>query len=500
MDSEYAGGVGPIEPLAAVSVTWTDETDLVVVGLGCAGAAAALGGAEVGLDVVVMERAGSGGGTSAMSGGLIYLGGGTATQTEAGFEDTPEEMLAFLSASLGVPADEPRLVAYCADSVAHHDWLVSQGVEFRGAFWPEPGLEPPGDEGLVYSGGEDTAPFCDLARPAPRGHKPRVPGAGGARLMEVLLAAVARQGISVTPSARVDRLVVDDNGRIVGVRGRVDGQPIAIRARRGVVLAAGGFVFNEEMVEHYVPAANRVAYKLGTDADDGWAIRAGMGVGAALDNMDQAEVALPITPPRRMVRGVIVDGTGTRIINEDAYYGLVGHRALFSAHGEAYLIVDEPRYEVNRAGLRATWVCASYEELESEIGLPVGSLAATMAAYNAAAAEGNDPEFAKSAEFLVPLTEAPFGAYDLRVEKTIYASFTLGGLLADVDGRVLNDEGTAIAGLFVAGRAAASLARAGYCSGLSLGDGTYTGRRAGRAAATDEASQSSDGSTAGEYK
>ena len=473
----------PIEPRPAAGVDWTADTDLVVVGFGCAGASAALGGAEAGLEVIVLERAGGGGGTSAMSGGLVYLGGGTATQHTAGFTDTPDDMATFLAAALGVPVDEPRLAAYCRDSVAHHDWLVEQGVEFRGAFWPEPGLEPPGDEGLVYSGGEDTAPFCDLATPAPRGHKARVPGAGGARLMEVLVAAVERRGIGVQTSTRVERLVVDDGGRVVGVTGRSGGSEFAVRARRGVVLAAGGFVFNEPMVDRYVPQANRVSYKLGTDADDGWAIRAGAGVGASLDNMDQAEVALPITPPRRLVRGVIVDGNGRRFINEDAYYGRVGHRALFDAEGEAFLIVDEPRYEVNRIGLQASWVCASYDELGAEMGLPPGSLAETMAAYNAAAAEGHDPQFGKLPEFVVPLTEGPFGAYDLRVDSTIYASFTLGGLVVDVEGRVLDASLSPVTGLFAAGRTTASLARTGYCSGLSLGEGTYGGRRAGHAAA-----------------
>ena len=473
----------PLAPLEATEVEWTAHHDVVVIGLGCAGASAALGAHEAGLDVAVVERAGGGGGASAMSGGLIYLGGGTATQRAAGFDDTPEAMLTFLGAALGVDHDDSRLAAYCADSVAHHDWLVAIGVEFRGAFWPEPGLEPPGDEGLVYSGGEDTAPFKALAAPAPRGHKPRVRHAGGGRLMENLMAAVDQRQVPVHLSTRVERLVVDATGRVVGVTARCGSEHLAIRAERGVVLAAGGFVFNDPMVDRYVPQANRVSYKLGTDGDDGWAIRSGQGVGAALANMDQAEVALPITPPRRMVRGVIVDGAGRRFINEDAYYGRVGHRALFDADGVAYLIVDEPRYEVNRVGLQATWVCSTYEELETEIGLPAGSLVATMAAYNAAAADGHDPELGKDPEWVVPLTEGPFGAFDLRVESTIYASFTLGGLVTDLDGRVLDANGGAVPGLFAAGRTTASLARTGYASGMSLGEGTYFGRRAGLAVA-----------------
>jgi len=477
--------VGPIEPLASAGIEWTDETDVVVIGLGCAGTSAALGAIEAELDVVALERAGDGGGTSAMSGGLIYLGGGTHTQQAAGFEDDVESMLAFLAASLGTPVDDPRLVSYCEESVAHHDWLVAQGLEILPVFWPEPGLEPPGEEGLVYSGGEDTLPYAAVATPAPRAHIAKVPGAGGARLMEVLLAAVRRTAVDVRTDARAERLVVDDaTGRVVGVVCRIDGSPAAIRARKGVVLAAGGFAFNEQMVEAHVPAANRVAYKLGTDGDDGWAIRSGMGVGGAVENMDQAEVALPITPPRRLVQGVVVDGRGQRIINEDAYYGHVGHRALFHADGDAYLIVDEPRHvPVNAAGFRVTWVCESYEELEAEIGLPTGSLTSTMAAYNAAAAEGHDPEFHKAPEFVVPLIEGPFGAYDLRVDHALYAGFPLGGLSIDVDGRVLGRSGVPVAGLFAVGRSASSIARTGYCSGISLGEGTLTGRRAGHAAA-----------------
>ena len=78
----------------------------------------------------------------------------------------------------------------------------------------------------------------------------------------------------------------------------------------------------------------------------------------------------------------------------------------------------------------------------------------------------------------------PFGALDCTVETSIYAAFTLGGLQTDLDGRVLTPAGDAIPGLWAAGRATSGLAVGGYSSGLSLGDGTFFGRRAGRAAAS----------------
>lgn len=150
--------------------------------------------------------------------------------------------------------------------------------------------------------------------------------------------------------------------------------------------------------------------------------------------------------------------------------------------GEVYLLVDEPRHVVNRAGMRASWVCADWDELTDEIGLPAGSLRRTMDAYNDAASRGEDPAFGKRREWLVPLTEGPFGAYDLRVGSTIYAAFPLGGVLVDADARVLREDGRVVEGLHAVGRVASSLARERYCSGISLGEGTFFGRRAAAAA------------------
>jgi succinate dehydrogenase/fumarate reductase flavoprotein subunit len=108
-----------------------EEAEVVVVGLGCAGAAAAIEAARAGARTLVLERASGGGGTSALSGGVLYLGGGTRLQRACGFEDTPEEMFRYLLASVGDAPDEAKLRLYCEGSVAHYDWLVAQGVPFR---------------------------------------------------------------------------------------------------------------------------------------------------------------------------------------------------------------------------------------------------------------------------------------------------------------------------------------------------------------------------------
>lgn len=477
---------GPIAPLAleeAEAAGWDHAAEVVVVGLGAAGAATAIAAAEHGARVLVLERSGQGGGTSAMSGGILYLGGGTSTQRGAGVDDDPELMLRFLSEALGRPPSDPKLVAYCDGSVDHHDWLVDHGVDFHPAFWPEPGMEPPGTEGLVFSGGEDTAPYADHLRPAARGHVPAIPNAAGGHLMECLLAALAGTSAEVLTDARAERLVVDPAGRVRGVAARVGGTDVFVRAERAVVLAAGGWAYNEALVEHHVPQVNRVTWKLGTDHDDGWGLRACLGLGAATEGMGVAEVALPITPPRSMVRGVLVNGQGRRFINEDTYFGHVGQAALMQQGGQVYLLVDEPRYEVNRVGMRASSVCADWDELTAELDLPAGSLAATMAAYNEAAARGEDPEFGKRPEWVVALDQPPFGAIDLRVGTALYAGFPLGGVVTGEHGEVQRTDGSTVAGLFAVGRVASSLALERYCSGISLGEGTFFGRRAAAAAA-----------------
>jgi 3-oxo-5alpha-steroid 4-dehydrogenase len=206
-------------------------------------------------------------------------------------------------------------------------------------------------------------------------------------------------------------------------------------------------------------------------------------LGAAVRNMYSGEVSLPITPPRGLIHGILVNGRGQRFINEDTYMGRVGRTALYEQEGEVYLIVDEETYEPNWMGLKATWVCETAAELEGEMGLPVGSLESTVALYNRHAERGEDPVFHKTAQWVRPL-RPPLGAFDLRVGPAPYAPFTLGGLDTTVDGSVLDVGGQPIPGLYAAGRTTAGVCALGYASGLSIGDSTMFGRFAGKAAAT----------------
>jgi succinate dehydrogenase/fumarate reductase flavoprotein subunit len=461
-----------------------EEVDVVVVGLGCAGAAAAIEAAGAGAKAVVLERASGGGGTSALSGGVLYLGGGTRLQQACGFEDTSEAMFAYLMASVGDAPDEAKTRLYCEGSAAHYDWLVAQGVPFKQTFYYGVSGEPPTDDGLVWSGSERCRPFCELAAPAPRGHVPQHPHQTGHVLMKHLIESTNKCGARIAGDARVTDLVLDADGAVVGVVASRFGEERRFRARGGVILTTGGFVHADEMLERFVPRALRCKVRVGAEGDDGSGIRLGIAAGAATLHMDKASISLPITQPWGLKRGVLVNRRGQRFINEDAYYGRLGEAALFGEDGRVWLIVDDEIFEEPDYLKRVAAAGETLAELEQELALPAGSLEATLGVYNRHAAEGRDPVFGKQAEYVKPLLTPPYGAFDCTVEKAIYAAFTLGGLATDVDGRVLDPEDVVIPGLFAAGRASSGLSVGSYSSGLSLGDGSFFGRRAGRAAAS----------------
>lgn len=387
-------------------------------------------------------------------------------------------------ASCGPAPDAAKVRRYCEDSVEHYHWLVDRGVPFKPVFHPGYSGEPPNDDGLVFSGSENAWPFAGLAAPAPRGHVPAQPGQAGPLLMQKLLAAVERSSVQVANDHRVEALVCDRDGAVVGVVARSAGRELAIRAHRGTVLTTGGFINNPDMVATHLPLLRRCKYRVGAEGDDGSGIVLGTALGGEAIHMDAGSVSLPVTQPWSLKRGVLVNAQGQRFINEDAYYGRLGEYALLRHDGRAWLVLDDATFERPTYPREVAAVGDTPAELERELGLPEGSLEATLALYNRHAARGRDPVFHKAEEYLTPLARPPFGALDCTAEGSLYAAFTLGGLRTDVEGAVLTAAGEPVPGLFAAGRCSSGLSVGGYSSGLSLGDGTYFGRRAGRRAAS----------------
>ena len=467
---------------------WDMECDVAVIGFGAAGVCAALEAASTGARVFLFERNSGSGGASGLSGGEIYIGGGGGTdaQRAAGFTDSTEDFAAYLKMMGGPCVDSAKCDLYAEESLAHYGWLKGQRIPYRGNYLPGKHIEPTDDSTLIWSGSEAAAPFCDKAKPAPRGHVIQHMGWGGGRsLIDILEKRVREAGVSVHVDARALSLV-EDNRRIVGAIFRIDNKDIFVRALKGVVLATGGFVMNEAMRRKYCAQTLKISDPIG-DKDDGSGISLGVGVGGDAIHMDQFFTTCPWIMPQAHAHGVFVNMQGQRFINEDCYHGRVSRTILDQLGDRVYLLLDNAHFSepLSMARMSIAATGDTWEEVEAELGMPQNSLSATMSFYNHHASKRSDPLFDKREPILMPLDCGPFVALELNFASSYFSFFTLGGLRTSVDGEVLDRTSRAIAGLFAAGRCTSGLPAwgHGYSSGMSLADCTFFGRRAGRKAA-----------------
>ena len=471
---------------SATVTEWSDSVDVVVVGFGIAGGCAAVSAAAAGARVLVLERAAVAGGTTAMAGGHFYLGGGTAVQQATGHPDTVEDMYKYLVAMSREP-EHDKIRAYCEGSVEHFNWLEDLGIAFERSYYPAKAVIQPNTEGLMYTGNEKVWPFKNMATPAPRGHKVPVPGdtQGAAMVIDLLLKRAAALGVQIRYETGATNLVLDDGGDVVGVSWRHFAETGTIRAG-AVVLAAGGFVMNKDMVAEYTPKLAEKPFVLGNSYDDGLGIRMGVSAGAETKHMDQAFITAPVYPPSILLTGIIVNKLGERFVAEDSYHSRTAGFVMDQPDSAAFLIIDEDhlqRPEFPLIKFIDGW--ETVEEMEAALGIPAGKLVATLNRYNEFAAKGEDPDFHKQPEFLAPQSKGPWAAFDLSLGKAMYSGFTVGGLATVVDGRVLRGDGHPITGLYAAGATASNIAQdgKGYSSGTQLGSGSFFGRRAGASAA-----------------
>src|SRR5690606_4839848 len=150
-----------------------------------------------GAETLVLEMQAHRGGSSAMSGGVCYLGGGTALQKALGFDDSVEAMFNYMMAASGPHPHADRISKYCEGAVEHFDWLVANGVPYKQQYQREKAFPQETDNSLYYSGCELNHPFNTLAKPAPRGHVPSVPGHAGWRLLQALDETAEREGATI---------------------------------------------------------------------------------------------------------------------------------------------------------------------------------------------------------------------------------------------------------------------------------------------------------------
>jgi 3-oxo-5alpha-steroid 4-dehydrogenase len=476
--------------------SWSDDVDVVVIGFGIGGGCAAVSAAAAGVRVLVLERAAAAGGTTALAGGHFYLGGGTAVQQATGHPDTAEEMYKYLVAVSRQP-DHDKIRAYCDGSVEHFNWLEDLGFQFERSFYPGKVVVPPGTEGLSYTGNEKVWPFCEQAKPSPRGHSVPVPGelGGAAMVIDLLVKHADDLGVQIRYETGATNLILDADGAVVGVAWKHFAETGAVKAK-AVIIAAGGFAMNPEMVAEHTPALGQprrtkhhglvAPYILGNPNDDGLGVRMGVSAGGASENMDEMFITAAAYPPEILLTGVIVNKEGKRFVAEDSYHSRTSAFVLEQPDQTAYLIVDEAHTAMPAMPLiRFLDGYETVTELETALDIPAGNFAATLDRYNEFAAKGEDPDFHKQPEYVAPQDNGPWAVFDLSLGRAMYSGFTMGGLAVTVDGTVLREDGTPIGGLYAVGACASNIAQdgKGYASGTQLGEGSFFGRRAGAHAA-----------------
>ena len=519
---------------------WDDVADLVVVGLGAAGITTALEARERGAAVVVLDRF-EGGGATAISGGVFYAGGGTHIQKEAGVEDTVENMYRYLSMEVQDAVSEETLRDFCETSAANMKWLTDRGVPFFPNLCPVKTSYPSNEYHLYYSGNETFPPYSERAKPAQRGHRADGGAFPGFNIVEPLRQTAIREGVRFQLQSRVSRLIVDEAGRVVGleyqhlpsrfwralhrrlhrlevligkfgpgvagwIRKRCDkienkhSAPRRIRCKQGVVLCAGGFIFNRDMVAKYVPDFVP-GLPLGTAGDDGMGIRLGQSVGGKLNHMNRASAWRFLYPPNAFAEGVLINDKGERFANEFWYGAKIGEAMVEENHGVATLIIDEHLKKL--AHQQSKWgelqwfqfavaltnlyfnckKAKNVDALATMLDVPRDTLQETIDEYNAAARGKRTDRFEKDGDSMRPLPDGPYYAIDcsLGSKRHLCAVMTLGGLaVGERTGQVLTEAGTPIPGLYAAGRNAVGICSRQYVSGLSIADCIYSGLRAAR--------------------
>ena len=532
-------------PAKQESHMWDAEADVIVIGFGGAGACAALEAAQQGASVLVLDRF-HGGGATAASGAVIYAGGGTPYQKAVGYDDTPEEMYRYLKQEVGDVVSDETLRRFCEESPNHLRWLEEAGVPFEASLCPFKTSYPTDDYYLYFSGNELVGSYQSQAKPAPRGHRVRGKGISGLALFHALENTIRRHGrIQVRCQTEVQRLVLADDGTVAGIEGRtlppgglparvhallskinakgntyappaakvlnafanlivkLHARPYRARAKKGIILAAGGFIFNKDMVRKYNPIFLN-CLPLGTYGDDGAGIRLGLSLGGSAARMERMSAWRFYLPPEALVKGVLVNRQGQRICNE-ALYGAKQGDCVLANEGKAYLIFDGKTYQeaVSQFGdqcagfQKLTMIpslrlfrkkSSSLRELAGKIGVSPEGLEKTMSEYNALAEKGEADPRGKTPKWFVPQDTPPFYAINNSIQTRVgipTAALTLGGLVVNEQtGQILRRDGSPIEGLYAAGRNAVGLCSNGYfASGISISDCVFSGRRAGRHAA-----------------
>lgn len=489
---------------------WDETTDVLVAGSGAGGVTGAYTAAREGLDVILVEATDKFGGTTAYSGGGGMWFPCNPVLQRAGADDTIDDALEYYTAVVGDRTPRTLQETYVRTGARLIEYLESDELlKFSLLPWPDyfgkapkaraDGMRHIAAKPLKVAAAPELRELVRGPLDADRLGTPQPDDyfVGGRALIARFLTAAARHPHS---SARLNTMLTElvvENGTVTGAVVQSDGQRTRIRARRGVLLAAGGFEHNDEMRARYgVPGSSRDT--MGPWGNRGLAHLAGIGAGADTDLMDQAWWSPGLTHPDGtsafalwFTGGIFVDDHGRRFVNESAAYDRIG-RAVLAAMDEGkvslpfWMIYDDSEgvvppvkatnvsmVEPEKYVAAGLWRTAdALEELAVEIGVPARNLVDTVARFNEFVRRGVDEDFGRGDEAydrafsggappLYAIEKGPFHAAAFGVSDL----GTKGGLRTDTAARVLDAADNVIPGLYAAGNTMAAPSGTAYPGG-----------------------------------
>lgn len=500
------------------------EYDVVVVGSGVAALFGAATAASRGLSTCLIEKTDRFGGTSAYSGGGVWLPGNRVLERD-GLEDSVERGLEYFRAVVGDRTDEAVQRAFLETGPKVVDFLLDTlGIPVRYEPFPDyfdlPGRQDAGRSIFPkpIKGEEVGDRVSDIRPPVPADQfgadedTTRLEG-GRSWVARLIMALDGMENAELHLRTGAEELVQDADGRVVGVKVRGDDDNVRVfGARQGVLMAAGGFERSPELRKRHqqMPTADWSASHPDTGSGD--AVRMFAEAGAQLDLLDQSWWCPATLFPNGHAAftlgfrsGIIVDGTGVRFANELLPYDQMGrqmHARLIGGAGEEFwLIFDDAEKggfpaicvpapnadELREAGLWHT--ATSLEELASAIGLEAQTLSASVEKFNGFAEAGRDEDFQRGEDpygrfFLGATTPEqclrPIGTGSFHAVRLVLGDLgTKGGAVIDPNGAVRRADGTTIPGLYAAGNSSASVSGEAYPGpGVPLGSGMAMAFRA----------------------
>ena len=427
------------------------SADVIVVGGGGAGMAAATRLAQLGKSVILVEKSGFLGGAISVSGGNQVVMGSQLQIDNGVADDSVESMVADFEAN-GANKNNKEILTLFAENVgATTDWLVANcGITF------EEGLHQLGEYShnreLAYTG-------------------------GGAGFAEAMRKAVEEAGVQVLLNTKAESLIAD-NGTVTGVKAASSDADYTLTAG-DVVLATGGYGANKDMLTDEMKSA----LYYGPASSTGEGIQMAQAVGAQTANMEYGKrypngIEVSEGMAKSTIAGNIVGWTmsailvnkdGNRVVNEKASNRTILEEELKQEGGELYLLLDAETFEAWKAKLAPAGISdadiekyleangtttpvfahgETLEEAAAAAGINADNLKATVEKYNGFVAKGSDDDFGRAATYLTKTIGE--GPYYIVEQKPRFAT-TMGGLVINTSMQVLNEAGEPISGLYAAG-------------------------------------------------